>query len=57
MKYKTSSNFKTMFVLAWLLFLVGIVTEREVAIGISVVIIVLLSVSVEILEAIHEKAK
>ena len=54
MGYKISKEMKWTFIFNVVLFGVGICFDEEMAIVASVVIFVILSTSIEILEAIHE---
>jgi hypothetical protein len=53
MNYKVSSEIKWTFMLNVLLFITGLVFNEQVVIGSSVVIFAVLSVGIQILEAIH----
>jgi hypothetical protein len=53
MNYKVSSEIKWTFILNVLLFITGLVFNEQIVIGSSVVIFAVLSVGIQILEAIH----
>ena len=53
MSYKVSSEIKWTFILNVFLFITGLVFNEQVVIGSSVVIFAVLSVGIQILEAIH----
>jgi len=52
-KYKLSSNLKWTWIFNVVLFFIGIIFDREIAIAASVIIFVIISISIEILDAIH----
>ena len=53
MNYKVSSEIKWTFILNVLLFITGLAFNEQIVIGSSVVIFAVLSVGIQILEAIH----
>jgi len=54
MKYKVSSEIKLTFILNVALFVTGIAFNEQIIIGSSVVMFCVLSVGIQVLEAIHE---
>ena len=54
MSYKTSNNIKSIFAVNLCLYIVSIAVDYDPGIAASVVIFVILSVSIEILQAISE---
>lgn len=57
MKYKVSNEMKFTFILSILLFITGLFTGNDAVTGTSIVIFVILSVAIEILEAIFDFKK
>ena len=55
-KYELPNNFKYMFFINFIIAVVGMVANNHVAVASATIIFVILSVSVEILEKIHEAA-
>lgn len=53
MEYKVSSEIKWTFILNVALFVTGIALNKQIVIGSSVVIFSVLSVGIQVLEAIH----
>ncbi len=53
MEYKVSSEIKWTFILNVLLFITGIALNEQIVVGSSVVIFAVLSVGIQILEAIY----
>ena len=53
MEYKVSSEIKWTFILNVLLFITGMALNESVVIGSSVVIFCVLSVGVQVLDAVH----
>lgn len=54
MNYKLPTQFKLMFILALILFLGGAVVHSDLNSAVGAIILVILSISVEILEAISD---
>lgn len=53
MEYKVSSEIKWTFILNVLLFITGIVLNEQVVVGASIVVFAVLSVGIQILEAVY----
>ena len=54
MEYEVSTEIKWTFILNVLLFITGMVCSEQIVIGSSVVIFAVLSVGIQVLEAIHD---
>ena len=55
MSYKISNNLKILFISNFLLLIFGLAIKHDIIIAVGIIVAVILSVTVEILEEVHNK--